>query len=209
MGLREMRKLSGLSQRQLADLSGVNLRSLQDYEQGHKSLSSAKGETLLRLSSVLDFTINDILSGECSNLEIESNELRAYRSKRRLIQYQSALEKKNSRLYFPVIASDKSVDMSCIYPTKQKLVKKVLSDMRRDSRVTGLWLFGSSITIKCHKNSDIDFAVGLKDPTIENKNEISEIIQNDCDYGADILWMDRLSEDDRVYGDIMKGLVLI
>ncbi len=34
-------------------MSGVNFRSLQDYEQGHKQLRSASGDVLLRLSTVL------------------------------------------------------------------------------------------------------------------------------------------------------------
>lgn len=53
MNLKQMREKAGLKQAELAQISGVNLRSLQDYEQGHKSLYSAKGETLLRMSITL------------------------------------------------------------------------------------------------------------------------------------------------------------
>ena len=51
----------GLSQRELAALTGINYRSLQDYEQGHKRLASANGETLLRLSLALGCTIPELL----------------------------------------------------------------------------------------------------------------------------------------------------
>ena len=61
MGLREIRKNRNLTQKELARRSGVNFRSLQDYEQGHKKLSSASGDTLLRLSTVLGCTIEDLL----------------------------------------------------------------------------------------------------------------------------------------------------
>ena len=42
-------------------MSGVNFRSLQDYEQGHKKLISASGDILLRLSTVLGCTTEELL----------------------------------------------------------------------------------------------------------------------------------------------------
>ncbi len=50
-----------MSQKELAAQSGVNFRSLQDYEQGHKKLSLANGDTLLRLSIVLGCSLIDLL----------------------------------------------------------------------------------------------------------------------------------------------------
>ena len=44
MGLRELRKRNHLTQKELAQKSGVNFRSLQDYEQGHKKLTGASGD---------------------------------------------------------------------------------------------------------------------------------------------------------------------
>lgn len=35
-GLKELREERGFSRRKLAERSGVNLRSIQDYKQGHK-----------------------------------------------------------------------------------------------------------------------------------------------------------------------------
>lgn len=61
MGLREIRKDRNLTQRELAQRSGINFRSLQDYEQGHKNLASANGDTLLRLSTTLGCSIEDLL----------------------------------------------------------------------------------------------------------------------------------------------------
>lgn len=42
-------------------MSGVNFRSLQDYEQGHKQLTSASGDILLRLSTVLACSVEELL----------------------------------------------------------------------------------------------------------------------------------------------------
>lgn len=61
MSLRELRKQRNLTQRELSQMSGVNFRSLQDYEQGHKKLTSASGDILLRLSTVLGCTTEELL----------------------------------------------------------------------------------------------------------------------------------------------------
>ncbi len=59
--LKQIRQNMGISQSELAEISGVNLRSLQDYEQGRKTLFSASGEMLYRLSFALNCSINDLL----------------------------------------------------------------------------------------------------------------------------------------------------
>lgn len=61
MGLRDIRRQKDLTQKELAQRSGVNFRTLQDYEQGHKKLASASGDILLRLSTVLGCTLEDLL----------------------------------------------------------------------------------------------------------------------------------------------------
>ena len=67
MGMKEIRNARHMSQRELAVQSGINYRSLQDYEQGHKKLSSANGDVLLRLSTVLGCSISDLLHPEHLN----------------------------------------------------------------------------------------------------------------------------------------------
>ena len=61
MYLKKLRERRGLTQRQLAEKSGVNYRSLQDYEQGHKKLGVAGGDTLLRLSCALGCSVEELL----------------------------------------------------------------------------------------------------------------------------------------------------
>ncbi len=61
MGLREIRRSRKMSQSELARMCGINYRSLQDYEQGHKKLTSANGDVLLRLSTVLGCTVAELL----------------------------------------------------------------------------------------------------------------------------------------------------
>lgn len=61
MGLKELRQRRNMSQKELANMCGINFRSLQDYEQGHKKLTSANGDVLLRLSTVLGCSITELL----------------------------------------------------------------------------------------------------------------------------------------------------
>ena len=51
---KKRRNFSGLSQRQLSDLSGVPLRTIQQYEQRQKNINKAQAEYLLMLAAALD-----------------------------------------------------------------------------------------------------------------------------------------------------------
>lgn len=59
--LKRYRILRGLSQKQLADLSGVKLRSIQCYEQGDIDMAKAQADTLYALAKTLDCTIEDLI----------------------------------------------------------------------------------------------------------------------------------------------------
>ena len=60
--LKKLREAAGLTRREVSEQSGINLRSLQDYEQGHKSIARANGELLFKLSLVLGCTLEDLLT---------------------------------------------------------------------------------------------------------------------------------------------------
>lgn len=59
--LQELRKSIGYSQRELAEKSGVNLRTLQQYELKAKDINKAATTTLLALSKTLGCKIEDLL----------------------------------------------------------------------------------------------------------------------------------------------------
>lgn len=59
--LQILRKNCGLSQRVLSEKSGVNLRTLQQYEIRAKDINKAAGETLFSISKVLGCSIADIM----------------------------------------------------------------------------------------------------------------------------------------------------
>ena len=62
--LKEIRKIKGMSQKELSDSSGVNIRLIQDYEQGHKSINNAKAMTIYKLAEALTCNVKDILEFE-------------------------------------------------------------------------------------------------------------------------------------------------
>lgn len=59
--LKLQRERMGLSQSQLADMSGINIKTIQAYEQRQKDIKSAKYDTLQKLSAVLGCEILDLL----------------------------------------------------------------------------------------------------------------------------------------------------
>lgn len=62
--LSKIRSASGMSQAALSRSSGVNLRTLQDYEQGRKSINGAAAITVLRIAQALGVTVEDLLENE-------------------------------------------------------------------------------------------------------------------------------------------------
>ena len=59
--LKRIRKETKITQAKLAELSGVNLRMIQDYEQGRKPINGAAAVTVHRLATVLDCTVEELL----------------------------------------------------------------------------------------------------------------------------------------------------
>lgn len=59
--LKALRQRVGLSQRELAEQSGVPLRTIQQYEQRQKSINKAQAEYLLMLARILCCDIEDLI----------------------------------------------------------------------------------------------------------------------------------------------------
>ncbi len=59
--LKRIRESRGISQTELADLSGVNKRSIQMYEQKVNDIDKAQAGTLYKISKVLGCNIEDLL----------------------------------------------------------------------------------------------------------------------------------------------------
>ena len=76
--LKMQRKKRGSTQKELAQLAGTSLRSIQAYEQGTRNLSGASVEVVQALCRALDCREEDILSypgGKSSTLSAYSDEM--------------------------------------------------------------------------------------------------------------------------------------
>ena len=59
--LKRIRTTKGYSQKQLSELSGVSLRSIQMYEQRNKDINKAQSESLYHLAKTLGCAMEDLL----------------------------------------------------------------------------------------------------------------------------------------------------
>lgn len=59
--LKRIRTAQKITQAALADRSGVNLRVLQNYEQGQKPINRAAADTVFRLAKALNVNMEDLL----------------------------------------------------------------------------------------------------------------------------------------------------
>lgn len=62
--LQTVRKKVGVSQAQLAEKAGINIRTLQHYEQMSKNFDHARMDTILRVCLALDCKIEDIVENQ-------------------------------------------------------------------------------------------------------------------------------------------------
>ena len=60
--LKFFREEKGMTQQELAEKSGVNLRSIQNYEQGFKDINGAKVVTVLSLAEALGCDVYEIIN---------------------------------------------------------------------------------------------------------------------------------------------------
>lgn len=59
--LKKFRLVAGFSQSELAEISGVPVRTIQQYEQSQKNINAAKAETVVKLAKSLNTTVENLL----------------------------------------------------------------------------------------------------------------------------------------------------
>ena len=72
--LQQRRKDAGLTQKGLAERSGVKLRTIQQYEMRAKNINKAAAETLLQLAQILYCSIEDLLEYDVTVNENADNQ---------------------------------------------------------------------------------------------------------------------------------------
>ena len=197
--LKEYLNANNMSVYALSKGSGIPYTTLNELVNNKKDIEECSFKTVSRLAAYLGITVERLYNIVCS------------KSQSRPTPSSSWNDAKDKKYAFPVIVASDNYDASRIHPLKQKLAMKISKKLRNDTRISELILFGSSTTIRCNNKSDMDFAVQLKNEYINNfvKDEISEEIQSICDWKADIIWMDRITEKSKIYNNISKGVRLI
>ena len=231
--LRKIRTENGFTQKQLSDYLGVDVTTYAHYELGSRSPNYEKlqkiaefygmddellgtGKSTMEYVNLLEKNLNISRDKIIEAMEIPDATVRritAYaKAFSEINEKGGALSSGNKKSYlFKEIYSCKGVEMRRVFPTKQLTVKKINDEFRNDRRISCIILFGSSVTMRCNQDSDTDLLVRLNDKNcnIENKNVISERIQEITDWKSDIIWYDRISRADRIYNNILKGVQIV
>ena len=59
--LKALRLNAGLSQSELAEISDIPVRTIQQYEQNQKNINAAKAETVVKLAKALNCTVEALM----------------------------------------------------------------------------------------------------------------------------------------------------
>lgn len=59
--IKNLRRGNGMSQSELADVTGISVRMIQNYEQGKNDINMAQAVTVWRLAKALHCEVEDIL----------------------------------------------------------------------------------------------------------------------------------------------------
>lgn len=62
--LQEMRKKRGMTQKELAEKSGVSIRMIQSYESSDRDINKASAETVYRLAITLGCRFDEVMNIE-------------------------------------------------------------------------------------------------------------------------------------------------
>ena len=115
-------------------------------------------------------------------------------------------EKRNKIFWFPQIVECDAFPIRRVHPLKQKEAKKLYEELNEDDRVAEIYIFGSSVNIRCHIHSDTDVAILLSDDSRQIRGEISEKIQEICDWNADVIWLNGEDKNSRFYKEVLRGV---
>ena len=188
----------GVSVYSVAKKCGLPYTTVNEIVLNKKNLTACSYRTVSALAEYFGLSADELVaaaSSDCSAVKpVEIN--------------QTWAECKKHRYRFPVRFSCEGYNASRIHPLKQKDTMAVYNCVKDNSDILSLVLFGSSPTICCRVDSDLDFAVELRQDALnrDTKNAVSEQIQEACGYTADIIWMDRVDRSSKLYENICRGV---
>jgi len=98
--------------------------------------------------------------------------------------------------------------MSRIHPFKQEYALRMLQEIDEMPWIKELWIFGSAAGPLCCYESDMDIAISYDELIFEECHALSpsgDLIGIDPN-GVDLLILNKLSDTEPIYTEIMKGV---
>lgn len=119
-------------------------------------------------------------------------------------------QERENRYKFRLVCNTTMKNLCKVYPINQRYINRIYDAVHNDLRIDTIIIYGSSLNFRCNFNSDIDLAIKLKPKYVSNKDkdDISYKIQSACDWRADILWRDQISDQEEILEEIRSGVIL-
>lgn len=93
-----------------------------------------------------------------------------------------------------------------VYPIMQPYIQQILRSTFPD--VTKIILFGSSITMNCNIESDLDIAIQTNTYDLQVFHTVREMIERMIPIKCDVLYYNDISQSDSIFMEVNKGLVI-
>ena len=93
-----------------------------------------------------------------------------------------------------------------VYPIMQSYVQQILRSTFPD--VTKIILFGSSITMNCNIESDLDIAIQTNTYDLQVFHTVREMIERMIPIKCDVLYYNDISQSDHIFKEVNAGLVI-
>lgn len=194
--LKEYLKTKKLSVYKLAELSNVPYTTLNELINGKKRIDDCKIKTIENIAKALNISIESLL-------QLLNN--------KNIVLSNSWQENKDKVFYFPIVVNNLNYQANRIHPLMQRVVNDIYEYVKTNNSIEKVIIFGSAINIRCNNKSDIDVALKIKNEcfNIEYRNKISEIIQEISNFNADIIWLNTIDKNSRLYENVCKKGVVI
>ena len=189
----DLRKRTGLSRKAFCEKYGIPYMTATDWELNKHKMPAY----LLRLLAY------------ATSIEWHSKVAEEYFTNNQICH--SWNQQSEYRCTFPVVVRHDIVPTQHIHPIQQQAAVDIHDGVKQDGRINAIVLFGSSITLRCDGESDLDLVVILDDnySTVQDKNEISEHIQELGNWNCDILWGKEINKESQLYHNVLKGVQIL
>ena len=107
------------------------------------------------------------------------------------------------RVLFMHEKEERICNLAYIHPLNRNPVKELAGYLAQNPHVQRIIIFGSSVTSRCHNDSDVDIYVELS----VNKKETEHLINRLFDFPYDLWTNDTV--DDRLKEEILKTGVIV